>query len=186
MENNHIDQQFNEASRLSEEPTVFPGFEKVWEKVEEKLDTPKEKKKIIPLWFPYGIAASLIIGLGAFYFMNKKDTAELVKPVIAESKTAPDPVSNTDIATIDQITKENIQKEKKNAKPAIEKLAVNSISVPVSRPAPVVSPLDAVSSSRGDMPPPPIERHMETSGGVASNIEEVVVTGYKTIKREKV
>lgn len=185
MENNHIDQQFNEASRLSEEPTVFPGFEKVWEKVEEKLDTPKEKKKIIPLWFPYGIAASLIIGLGAFYFMNKKDTAELVKPVIAESKTAPDPVSNTDIATIDQITKENIQKEKKNAKPAIEKLAVNSISVPVSRPAPVVSPLDAVSSSRGDMPPPPIERHMETSGGVASNIEEVVVTGYKTIKREK-
>ncbi|RTZ49466.1 hypothetical protein EJ377_02250 [Chryseobacterium arthrosphaerae] len=58
------------------------------------------------------------------------------------------PVSNTDIATIDQITKENIQKEKKNAKPAIEKLAVNSISVPVSRPVPVVSPLDAVSSSR--------------------------------------
>lgn len=186
MENNHIDQQFNEASRLSEEPTVFPGFEKVWEKVEEKLDTPKEKKKIIPLWFPYGIAASLIIGLGAFYFMNKKDTAELVKPVIAESKTAPDPVSNTDIATIDQITKENIQKEKKNAKPAIEKLAVNSISVPVSRPAPVVSPLDAVSSSRGDMPPPPIERHMETSGGVVKNIEEVVVMGYKaTVKREK-
>ncbi|MGG7550941.1 T9SS type A sorting domain-containing protein [Chryseobacterium arthrosphaerae] len=186
MENNHIDQQFNEASRLSEEPTVFPGFEKVWEKVEEKLDTPKEKKKIIPLWFPYGIAASLIIGLGAFYFMNKKDTAELVKPVIAESKTAPAPVFNTDIATIDQITKENIQKEKKNAKPVIEKLAVNSISVPVSRPAPVVSPLDAVSSSRGDMPPPPIERHMETSGGMVKNIEEVVVMGYKaTVKREK-
>ncbi|RTZ46141.1 hypothetical protein EJ377_16910 [Chryseobacterium arthrosphaerae] len=119
----------------------------MWEKLKRSWIRQREKK-IIPLWFPYGIAASLIIGLGAFYFMNKKDTAELVKPVIVESKTAPAPVSNTDIATIDQITKENIQKEKKNAKPAIEKLAVNSISVPVSRPVPVVSPLDAVSSSR--------------------------------------
>ncbi|SIQ51476.1 hypothetical protein [Chryseobacterium sp. RU33C] len=72
MENNHIDQQFNEASKLSEEPTVFPGFDKVWGKIEEKLDKKEEKKKIIPIWLPYGIAASLMIGLGAFYFMNKK------------------------------------------------------------------------------------------------------------------
>ncbi len=63
MENNHIDQQFNEASKLSEEPAVFPGFEKVWEKIEEKLDTKEEKKRMIPLWLPYGIAASLVIGM---------------------------------------------------------------------------------------------------------------------------
>jgi Ca-activated chloride channel family protein len=60
-----------------QKPTVFPGFDKVWEKVEEKLDEKKEKKKIIPVWLPYGIAASLIIGLGALY-LNKKEVTESV------------------------------------------------------------------------------------------------------------
>lgn len=184
MENNHIDQQFNEASRLSEEPTVFPGFEKVWGKVEEKLDTKKEKKKIIPLWFPYGIAASLIIGLGAFYFIDKKNTDAPVKPVIAENKTVQKPVSKTDIAKIDQITKENIQKEKKNTQPAIEKLAVNSISVPDPAPVsvPVLIPPAVSSPVTADVPPPPITRHMETSTGV-TEIGEVAVMAYG-IKRK--
>ncbi|REC46607.1 T9SS type A sorting domain-containing protein [Chryseobacterium pennipullorum] len=188
MENNHIDQQFNEASKLSDEPTVFPGFEKVWEKVEQKLDTKKEKKKIVSPWLPYGIAASLIIGCGAFYFMNKKETADLVNPstVIAESKTAPKAVSKTDIAAIDRITKENINKEKKNAKPAIEKLAVNSTPVPIPNPVSDVPPLVTAPSSRGDLTPSSIERHMETSSGVVKNIEEVVVVGYKAVRREKV
>ena len=111
MENNHIDQQFNEASKLSEEPTVFPGFEKVWEKVEEKLDKKEDKKRIIPFWLPYGIAASLVIGLGAFYFMNKKEAAEPLKPIIAENTTSRGPISKTDIAKIDRTIKENIRKE---------------------------------------------------------------------------
>jgi len=111
MENNHIDQQFNEASKLSEEPTVFPGFEKVWEKVEEKLDKKEDKKRIIPFWLPYGIAASLVIGLGAFYFMNKKEAAEPLKPIIAENITSRGPISKTDIAKIDRTIKENIRKE---------------------------------------------------------------------------
>lgn len=178
MENNHIDQQFNEASRL-EEPTVFPGFEKVWEKVEEKLDTQKEKKKIIPLWFPYGIAVSLIIGLGAFYFMDKKDTTESMKPVVAENKTIQGPVSKTDIAKIDQTTKENIQKEKKNMKPVAEKLAINTYPAPVPVP-PAIAPSPPV----GDNPPPPIARYMETSAGV-TDINEVVVTAYG-VKRKTV
>ena len=39
MENNHdIDKKFNEASQSLEEPATFPGFDKVWAKVEEKLD----------------------------------------------------------------------------------------------------------------------------------------------------
>lgn len=111
MENNHIDQQFNEASRLSEEPAVFPGFEKVWDKIEEKLDKKEDKKKTIPLWLPYGIAASLMIGLGAFYFMNKKETAEPLQPVIAENTSSNGPINKTDIAKIDRTIKENIRKE---------------------------------------------------------------------------
>ncbi|MDR6460387.1 TonB-dependent SusC/RagA subfamily outer membrane receptor [Chryseobacterium vietnamense] len=110
MENNHIDQQFNEASKLSEEPTVFPGFEKVWEKIEEKLDKKEDKKKIIPLWLPYGIAASLMIGLGAFYFMNKKEIAKPLQPIIAENTSLRGPINKTDIAKIDRSIKENIRK----------------------------------------------------------------------------
>lgn len=175
MENNHIDQQFNEASKRSEEPTVFPGFDKVWEKVEEKLDEKKDKKKIIPVWLPYGIAASLIIGMGALYFLNKKEVTESVKSAIVEHKSAPKPSVNNHIATIDHITKENIQKEK-NKKHIVEETVIvyNDIV-----PEPLREPnLSQVVSS----PSPAIERHMETSDGV-KNIDEVVMTGYG-IKRE--
>jgi hypothetical protein len=63
MENNHdIDKTFNEASQSLEEPATFPGFDKVWNRIEEKLDQKEEKKKRkISVWLPYGIAASLII-----------------------------------------------------------------------------------------------------------------------------
>ena len=130
MENNHIDQQFNEASKLSEEPAVFPGFEKVWTKVEEKLDQKKEKKRMIPIWLPYGIAASLVIGMGAYYFMNKKETAELLKPAIAENTTLRGPVNKTDIAKIDSTIKNNIKKEKSTVKP-LEKMAGNVAPLPL-------------------------------------------------------
>lgn len=129
MENNHIDQQFNEASKHSEEPTVFPGFEKVWTKVEEKLDQKKEKKRMIPIWLPYGIAASLMIGMGAFYFLNKKDASEPIQPAIAENINLRGPVNKTDIAKIDSTIKNNIKKEKNTVKP-IEKLAANATPEP--------------------------------------------------------
>jgi hypothetical protein len=88
MENNHdIDKRFNDASKLSEEPTVFQGFDKVWAKVEEKLDTIEEKKRILPVWLPYGVAASLILGLGAFYFISKNGTVENSAPLMVENIT---------------------------------------------------------------------------------------------------
>ncbi|WP_106915289.1 T9SS type A sorting domain-containing protein [Chryseobacterium aurantiacum] len=171
MENNHIDQKFNEASKLSDEPTVFPGFDKVWEKIEDKLDKKKEKKRIIPVWFPYGIAASLMIGLGALYFLDKNNTVESVKSEIAEQSSLKEPVASNHIASIDSITKENIQKEKYKNKSnsTTEKLAVNSNPVPI--------PLKAPNAQSIFLPPPPIQRHLETSDRA---IEEVVITGYGT------
>lgn len=110
MENNQdIDKRFNDASKLSEEPAVFPGFDKVWAKVEEKLDKKEEKKNTVPAWFPYGVAASLIIGLGVFYFLDKKDTTVPVQPVLVE-KTK-DNLPKDHIQTIDSIVKSNIEKE---------------------------------------------------------------------------
>ncbi len=109
MENNHdIDKKFNEASQSLEEPATFPGFDKVWAKVEEKLDKKEDKKRIVPIWFPYGIAASLIIGLGAFYFINKNDVSKINKPAIAQNTVSPK--VNSDVQAIDSTVKSNIEK----------------------------------------------------------------------------
>lgn len=172
MENNHIDQQFNEASKFSEEPTVFPGFEKVWESIEQKLDKKEEKKKTIPFWLPYSIAASVIIGLGAFYFVNKKNSTELLKPVIADNTTVHDHAASVNIIKIDSITKQNIQKVKKKTEPITEKLAVNKRFVPAPLRIPAPQPL---------APPSVVERDFETSDYQERKIEDVVIVGYNKI-----
>ena len=170
MENNHIDQQFNEASKLSKEPTVFTGFDKVWDKVEEKLDQKKEKKKIIPVWFPYGIAASLMIGIGALYFLNKKEKEQPVKPEMAEHKILQEPITDTHIVEIDHTTKENLQKEKNKVYPKVEKAIVYSNYVP--------EPLRMPNHMSTASPP----TYIETSDAVKS-IDEVVMTGYGIKKK---
>ncbi|RZJ41853.1 MAG: VWA domain-containing protein, partial [Chryseobacterium sp.] len=110
MENNNdIDKKFNDASQSAEEPATFPGFEKVWAKVEEKLDKKAEKKRVIPIWFPYGIAASLIIGLGAFYFINKKEVVDVSKPQIAQNTVSTK--VNSKVQVIDSTVKSNIEEE---------------------------------------------------------------------------
>ncbi|WP_213280064.1 vWA domain-containing protein [Chryseobacterium indologenes] len=203
MENNHIDQQFNEASKLSEEPTVFPGFEKVWGKIEEKLDKNEEKKRSIPIWLPYGIAASLLIGMGAFYFMNKKEAVAPLQPVIVKNTTLRGPINKTDIAKIDSITKVNIQKEKKIVKPT-ENLAVNldptkySVTVPSPPALPIPVPSDRVyqpiiseyyteRETNADKKANYISSGQRKDTNQVKNIEEVVVMGYsKTVKRNYV
>lgn len=57
-----------------------------------------------------------MIGMGALYFLNKKDTIEQsAKPAIAENKIASKLPVDTHITAIDLITKKNIQKEKDKA-----------------------------------------------------------------------
>ncbi|MDR6919658.1 TonB-dependent receptor plug domain-containing protein [Chryseobacterium sp. 2987] len=171
MENNHdIDKRFNDASKLSEEPAGFPGFEKVWAKVEEKLDKKENKKKIIPAWFPYGIAASLILSLGVFYFLNKKDTVLPSQPVIAKStKEKP---SGTHIQKIDSTVKANIQKEIKEIEPPV--LAYKPIVVP----EPFIPPVSC------HLPEPPKIYEENRVARIESDtlkersIDEVVMIGY--------
>lgn len=111
MENNQdIDKRFNDASKLSEEPAVFPGFDNVWAKVEEQLDKKEEKKRILPVWFPYGIAASLMIGLGTFYFITKDKTHESSEHLIVKNRTETHPEKNSVRAT-DSIVRSKIEKE---------------------------------------------------------------------------
>lgn len=183
MENNHIDQQFNEASRLSEEPTVFSGFEKVWGKIEEKLDEKEDKKKIIPLWLPYGIAASLIIGLGAFYFMNKKEVAEPSQPVIVKNPTSRGPINRIDIAKVDRTIKENIRKvELPVTVPLPTELkssSVAGIDPYKSHPTCNIPPLEASDRVPASLP----QIYSDTLK--TKEIDEVVVTAYGIKKSYK-
>ncbi|MDR2235233.1 MAG: TonB-dependent receptor plug domain-containing protein [Chryseobacterium sp.] len=177
MENNHdIDKRFNDASKLSEEPAGFPGFEKVWTSVEEKLDKKEDKKRLLPVWFPYGMAASLILGLGVLYFLNKE---ELVppsqQPVITKNRKevpAPAVPFDTSVQEIDRLVKDNIQKEAKEIK-------ANALAYePIAVPAPVMPPVSC------HLPEPPPKIYEDYTGPHKrdtvreTRIEEVVMTGY--------
>ena len=83
MENQDIDKMFSEAGKSAEEKPTFPNFEKVWNDVEEKLDKKEPKRRIIPLWLPYGIAAGLALTLGILYFMN--DDKVKIEPQITSN-----------------------------------------------------------------------------------------------------
>lgn len=188
MENNHdIDKKFNEASQSLEEPATFPGFDKVWAKVEERLDKKEDKKKIISIWFLYGIAASLIIGLGAFYFINKNDVSEIDKPAIAQNKALPESSSN--IQSIDSTVKSNIEKEihaqKEVQKPEI--LAYESVVT-----MPTISPIyhNEMSPQKSTVAKDNIVYMEPDYDGVLdkddkeTKIEEVVMTGFRTVKKQ--
>lgn len=64
--------KFKEAAQNAELKD-FPGMEKVWSRVEDKLDK-KEDKKTIALWKKIAIAASLLllISLGSQFFLSDK------------------------------------------------------------------------------------------------------------------
>ncbi|MDQ1096788.1 MULTISPECIES: hypothetical protein [Chryseobacterium] len=134
MENqNDIDTTFSEASKASGEPVTFPGFEKVWDKVDTQLDQhlhPAPKK--VPSWIPYGIAASIIIGSGIF-FLTGKDQADhqSVTSVTAQKLPQPSKIEaqgsqNSQLA--DVTAPETIQKE--NSGKASENIVTRNIVVP--------------------------------------------------------
>ncbi|MDR7371142.1 hypothetical protein [Flavobacterium aquidurense] len=77
--------KFKEAAHNSEQKD-FPGMDKIWSRVEEKLDK-KEDKKAISLWKKIAIAASLLllISLGAqFLKSDKTTTIQNQKVVVSE------------------------------------------------------------------------------------------------------
>lgn len=79
--------KFKDAAHNSEQKD-FPGMDKVWARVEEKLDK-KEDKKTIALWKKIAIAASLLllISLGAQFFKSDKSgTIPTSKVVVNETE----------------------------------------------------------------------------------------------------
>lgn len=93
MENQDIFNQFKKAADNAESPD-FASMEKVWNRVEEKLDQKVLKKETV-LWKKWAVAASVLLGLSIGYQFLKDD-----QPVIEGNKIViqDDSVQKTPIA----------------------------------------------------------------------------------------
>ncbi|MEN2486872.1 hypothetical protein AAYQ05_03645 [Flavobacterium sp. B11] len=78
--------KIKEASQKAEFQD-FPGMEKVWSRVEEKLDK-KEDKKTIALWKKIAVAASLLLllSLGFQFLHSDKEAVKEAPKVVLEEK----------------------------------------------------------------------------------------------------
>ncbi|MDP5199663.1 hypothetical protein [Flavobacterium sp. DG2-3] len=83
--------KIKEASQKAEFQD-FPGMEKVWSRVEEKLDK-KEDKKTITLWKKIAVAASLLllISLGYQFLHSDKELENETPKVVLEEKEIKQP-----------------------------------------------------------------------------------------------
>ncbi|MFN4197789.1 MAG: von Willebrand factor type A domain-containing protein [Flavobacterium sp.] len=84
----HQDKLFEAFKKVSdqEENKDFPAMEKVWTRVEEKLDRKKERKAII-LWQRIGIAASVLLIATLGYIWMQPDTIPLEQPIVVQPDT---------------------------------------------------------------------------------------------------
>ena len=142
MENNfqnNIDKLFSEESKKAEENTHFPAFEKVWEKVESRLDEKQKDTKTIKMWLPYSVAASLAVIFGSLYFHNKTETSSEKPKIVLENPSKNNVENPSTLATNNSIiendnTINNLdQKIKKNIE---NQIINNSNSVAYNTPKP--------------------------------------------------
>lgn len=142
MENNfqnNIDKLFSEESKKAEENTHFPAFEKVWEKVESRLDEKQKDTKTIKMWLPYSIAASLAVIFGSLYFLNKTETSSEKPKIVLENPSKNNVENPSTLATNNSVTENDNtinnldQKIKKNIQ---NQIINNSNSVAYNAPKP--------------------------------------------------
>ena len=137
--NKNIDQLFSDESKKAEENTTFPSFEKVWEKVENRLDKVENttKKRIIPIWLPYSIAASLVFTFGIMYFFNQKETISNYSNIasngsneLIDNQNFKNNLDSAKIAKLDQSIKQNIKESHLNETSKNDNIVKTKISLP--------------------------------------------------------
>ena len=153
--NKNIDQLFSDESKKAEENTTFPSFEKVWEKVENRLDEVENttKKRIIPIWLPYSIAASLVFTFGIMYFFNQKETISNHSNIasngsneLIDNQNFKNNIDSAKIAKLDQSIKQNIKESHLNETSKNDNIVKTKISLPQVLGASKISNQENVSS----------------------------------------
>ena len=96
-----IYQKIKEASHKAEENS-FPGMDKVWNRVEEKLDTKIIKKKS-EVWKKLAIAASFLLffTVGVQFYTTQKELTQPIEPVINFEKSK-EKVESKEVITLDE------------------------------------------------------------------------------------
>ena len=142
--------KIKEASQKAEFQD-FPGMEKVWSRVEEKLDK-KEDKKTIVLWKKIAIAASLLLLISLVYqflHANKETVAETSKVVLEEKeikqpeqtildKKVATPSSDSQIISNEEAVKILENKTKNKERVAIQETTIHKTEPIQSIPAPQI------------------------------------------------
>ncbi|RAR50918.1 VWA domain-containing protein [Flavobacterium lacus] len=114
------------------EANSFPGMEKVWARVEEKLDK-KEDKKVIILWKKIAVAASLLlfVSLGYQFLKSDKEIITIENPIVNENKDTIQNVSPLKIekSKEEMVVSSDVETEKNsNVEPILkESILKNSI-----------------------------------------------------------
>ncbi|GGP01620.1 hypothetical protein GCM10010992_02730 [Cloacibacterium rupense] len=153
--NENIDQLFSDESKKAEENATFPSFEKVWEKVENRLDEVENttKKRFIPIWLPYSIAASLVFTFGIMYFFNQKETISNHSKIasnetykVINNQGFNNNLDSANIAKLDQSIKQNIEKSQLN-ETSNNNLVKKKVSSPQVLAATKISNQDSESSN---------------------------------------
>lgn len=153
--NKNIDQLFSDESKKAEENTTFPSFEKVWEKVENRLDEVENttNKRNIPIWLPYSIAASLVFTFGIMYFFNQKETISNYSNIasngsdeLIDNQNFKNNLDSAKIAKLDQSIKQNIKESHLNEISKNDNILKTKISLPQVLGASKISNQENVSS----------------------------------------
>lgn len=114
-----IFEKIKNASQKAEEKD-FPAFEKVWMRVEEKLDK-KEDKKAIVLWKKMAVAASLLLFFSLVYQFLKTDSKTI----------APNGTKENNIVIQKKQDTNTTEKTSKNIKPDAEVILKKQIEKPI-------------------------------------------------------
>jgi Ca-activated chloride channel family protein len=156
-----IFKKIKNASKKAEEKD-FPAFEKVWMRVEEKLDK-KEDKKAIALWKKLTVAASLLLFFSLGYQFFKTDSVIITPKAIKENNVVIQEKQDTNVT----------KKPSKNIKPDAEVILKSQIKKPITLVEETTISKDIVS---------PKENKIATVQA-ENNVMNEVVVGYGTFKK---
>ena len=149
------------ASQKAEEKD-FPAFEKVWNRVEEKLDK-KEDKKAIALWKKLTVAASLLLFFSLGYQFFKTDSGIV----------APKPIKENNVVIQEKQDTVAAKKPSKSIKPD----AIKILKKQIEKQTPVVV---SESINSGIENSSAVITEVEAKADTVSNEKEVLLTIPKT------
>ncbi|MES2240502.1 MAG: carboxypeptidase-like regulatory domain-containing protein [Bacteroidota bacterium] len=152
--------KIKEAAQKAEQQD-FPGMDKVWARLEDKLDK-KEDKRAIVLWKKLAIAASLLLFVSLGYQFLKTDSETIIPKAINENKVV--------------IQKNNDNPEVVNPSETIKKDAVVILKKQLEKQAPLVI---SESNNVKTISSPEAITTAETEDNIVNNNKEIILNAAK-------